>query len=629
MNLHKYILTVLCACAFAIASNGQIVLSTGATNQLTYQRGGYGADSVLAIPVKDTIYNGFPSYRLRGRLTLRPQDSVIYYHTGSYWKAVGTGTGGGGTYTEGYGINFIGNRIDVDTAEIATQYDLTQLPAGDTGFVRSVTASNGVINSGTGKYVNVILDTNLAATQYDISGKVNYSDTAAMLIPYMNFGDTAGIIATKYDISNFVPYTGAIKNVDLGAHSIKATRANLDTLEPNSSAGLHIHNASHQDIMIAGAGGGQNLTVYAPTNFDLLKNLSEIDTVLTTSSSGTIKKVGLTPYLKKSDSTLYATQYDISGFIPYSDTSTKIDTRYHTNATYLKITDTANKWVYKVDGGYGIDVGGTSQQPMVYADTNEVATTYDIRKLTNAVLADTVNNVQAVSGIIRFVRSGGTNTVTLLTDGDHKPINVDSIWISGNDIIVRFKETCTQIYDFVIGNDETTQGIHTGQGTINNITGAYTMGATVLLNQATIRVSKPAKLTAAFTYNGTSWGVAAQPSTSPFSWTSPALTITYSSGRVRINTASSFEVTGSPIAICQPANGDANLMYSVSCEYLSPTQSDFYFHNAMGKLTASTPPTGLAFVVDFGVATVRVNPSTEDFGSAGNFWFTGKVKIIK
>jgi hypothetical protein len=94
------------------------------------------------------------------------------------------------------------------------------------------------------------------------------------------------------DLSGYVPYTGATSNVDLGSRSMKTGRVNTDTLEPNTSAGLHLHNTSHQDIFIAGAGGGQNLTIYAPTNFDLLKNQSTSDTVLTTNSSGTIQKVG-------------------------------------------------------------------------------------------------------------------------------------------------------------------------------------------------------------------------------------------------------------------------------------------------------------------------------------------------
>lgn len=56
--------------------------------------------------------------------------------------------------------------------------------------------------------------TDIAASQnaiYDaLLLKLNISDTASMLGPYMNFGDTAGIIATQYDISGFIPYTDTL-----------------------------------------------------------------------------------------------------------------------------------------------------------------------------------------------------------------------------------------------------------------------------------------------------------------------------------------------------------------------------------------------------------------------------------
>ena len=123
-----------------------------------------------------------------------------------------------------------------------------------------------------------------------------------------------GKYASKYYVDSlngvYVPYTGATQNVDLGSRNLKTDRVNTDTLEPNTSEGIHLHNTSHQDIFIAGAGGGQNLTIYAPTNFDLLKNQSTTDTVLTTNSSGTIQKVGIaSTYLKQGDTASMLTNY--------------------------------------------------------------------------------------------------------------------------------------------------------------------------------------------------------------------------------------------------------------------------------------------------------------------------------
>lgn len=560
------------------------------------------------------------SNRINGKLdSIKISNDTLYSYKNGVRTFVGIISSGGSTYTNGYGLNLAGNRFDIDTSKIPNYRILGE-----------------VINDS-----NDLLRTYIATNYY------NKTQSDERFLQVEVDGSTTNELQT-------LTANRAGNNVTVGVSSGNQVTFNISDPDSSNTNELQTLSLGVDDSLQISSGNKVKLPylrTYTETDPEWNANkanyydISEVDDLLSAKKDNT-DSTGQTGYVthyqhdtaKTNIRTQIGLKLNIADtglmLMNYARIQALIDTAAALRTAInlkLNIVDTTNKWLYKVDNGYGITLGGTIQRPLLSVDTstNGISTLYDIRKLTNAVIADTVNNVQAVSGIIRFTRTAGTNTISLLTDGDHKPINVDSIWINGNDIIVRFKETCTQIYDFVIGNDESTQGIHTGQGSINNITGAYTMGASVALNVATIRVSKPAKMTASFTYNGTSWNVAAQPSTSPFSWTSPALTVTYSSGRVRINTASSFEVTGSPIAICQPANGDANLMYDVACEYLSTTQSDFYFHNAMGKLTASTPPTGLGFVVDFGVATVRVNPTTEDFGSAGNFWFTGKVKIIK
>lgn len=101
------------------------------------------------------------------------------------------------------------------------------------------------------------------------------------------------------DVTGYVPYTGATSNLNMGTHNVTATRLNVDTIVANTSAGLHIHNTSHQDILIAGAGGGQTMTIYASTNLDQVKIQNSTDTVLTTTSSGTIGKAAIASvYLK-------------------------------------------------------------------------------------------------------------------------------------------------------------------------------------------------------------------------------------------------------------------------------------------------------------------------------------------
>lgn len=67
----------------------QTVIGTGAVNQLTYQKGGYGADSVMGMPVRDTFCNNFPAFRCAGRMTVQPGTFNVYVNTGTYWKQVG------------------------------------------------------------------------------------------------------------------------------------------------------------------------------------------------------------------------------------------------------------------------------------------------------------------------------------------------------------------------------------------------------------------------------------------------------------------------------------------------------------------------------------------------------------
>lgn len=99
-------------------------------------------------------------------------------------------------------------------------------------------------------------------------------DGGTVTAGFTDLGADTAIWATQSDIAGFVPYTGANANVNLGVHTMQSTRVATDTIEPNTSAGLHIHNASHQDIMIAGAGGGQTLTIAAPTNMNAAFNVT-------------------------------------------------------------------------------------------------------------------------------------------------------------------------------------------------------------------------------------------------------------------------------------------------------------------------------------------------------------------
>lgn len=74
----------------SLGVRAQTVIPTGSATQLTYQRGGYGAELVLAIPARDTTVSNslFPSYRDSGRICMFAGN--LFYHDGAKWVTPST-----------------------------------------------------------------------------------------------------------------------------------------------------------------------------------------------------------------------------------------------------------------------------------------------------------------------------------------------------------------------------------------------------------------------------------------------------------------------------------------------------------------------------------------------------------
>lgn len=85
----RYLLTLLLLCP--LLTYGQSFLPTGAVTQGTYQRGGYGADSVFGVPVGDTIPR-FTGWRNIGRIMVNDNDSQFYYNNGTEWVRLSNST---------------------------------------------------------------------------------------------------------------------------------------------------------------------------------------------------------------------------------------------------------------------------------------------------------------------------------------------------------------------------------------------------------------------------------------------------------------------------------------------------------------------------------------------------------
>lgn len=134
-------------------------------------------DSGYFIALRDT--NFIP--KRRGLILMRP-DSVVYVYNGARWLGIGVG-GGAGVYNAGFGLVLTSGVFRVDTFLLATQLYVLQ-------------QSNLKLNKS---------DTATMLLPY-----LRKSDTASMLIPYLRKSDTSNMLSKylrKYDtISMLSPY---------------------------------------------------------------------------------------------------------------------------------------------------------------------------------------------------------------------------------------------------------------------------------------------------------------------------------------------------------------------------------------------------------------------------------------
>jgi hypothetical protein len=151
------------------------------------------------------------------------------------------GGGGGGVTT----IN--GESGDVTITSSGGSIVITT-PTADTINLEAVSGGSGTVTS-----VAMTTPTGLTVT----GSPITTAGTLAVTL-------TAGyVIPTQATLDNFVPYTGATGNVDLGTYDLIT-----DTVTSKSSSGLVLENSSGGDVLHIGNGGGVNATAYGGWNFD-------------------------------------------------------------------------------------------------------------------------------------------------------------------------------------------------------------------------------------------------------------------------------------------------------------------------------------------------------------------------
>lgn len=140
---------------FANTSSAQITI-TGKPTGTRYNKGSAFTDSVLGIPVRDTIAFSYTSeLRNVGRITLRPQDSTVYVNNGTKWVAVGKATG-------------------ADSSIYATRYYVDSTLGSFSNF----TALSGTTWDGNNKYTTLTANTTLTLSGTQPSGMLRVKQDA-------------------------------------------------------------------------------------------------------------------------------------------------------------------------------------------------------------------------------------------------------------------------------------------------------------------------------------------------------------------------------------------------------------------------------------------------------------------
>lgn len=140
----------------------------GVNKQVTVHRDGYDFLNYLRIP-NDTITVGWPAFARRGRVAIVA--GVFYYHDGSAWVTPASGS----SVTSVNG--FLG----------AVSLTTTNIPEGTNLYFTNARVYND----------SVVL---LAYVKTLIAAKVDYADTAHMLLHYMHYGDSITVYATMYGL---------------------------------------------------------------------------------------------------------------------------------------------------------------------------------------------------------------------------------------------------------------------------------------------------------------------------------------------------------------------------------------------------------------------------------------------
>lgn len=239
-------------------------------------------------------------------------------------------------------------------------------------------------------------------------------------------------------------------------------------------------------------------------------------------------------------------------------------------------------------------------------------------------------SVQMYAAVLKVDRSGSANTWSILSDAGHDPLGVTGITADASKISVSYTPGSKVMTMLAVQDETMSISAVSNSGTPYYTYGPYSIGARTYVDHAEFTISRLMHASFIVYYDGTNWVVSSGTIKGTYTPTSPAWSITWSSGRLRISgVAAGFRKVPSGNMVAWGGNA-SNLKYVPGFNIISDTFIDIYFYDitTAAQYTAATPPANFAIYLDFGVFQAPVDPTSEDFGVTGstNFWMFGMMK---
>lgn len=235
----------------------------------------------------------------------------------------------------------------------------------------------------------------------------------------------------------------------------------------------------------------------------------------------------------------------------------------------------------------------------------------------------------------------------IINDIDHKPLNVDSVWIQGSQIFVKLTDTFKYVTFGVANTDEQLIGItqlfFRGINEPALVPGGFKIGGSIGATLLRFNMTRTGCLCGYVRWsNGNFIQEAYTPRFATLTPTSNLLDVTFNSnlGCIDIKTHNVIEMTGIPNGYVQLDNGNMNYDIDVKIEYISKTHARMWMVSQERDYTIDTSngnwkviagsrkkitslPNNMTLNFDFGNADIPINIENTRFGDFANIFFNG------